>query len=466
MKSDHTYNYLLFFSAILFLLLFFVLSFYNRLAVDDLYYLGGYTEKGIWGCMRDLYMGYSARWAAYLFAAWVVSLNSFIFYQYVFGIVTLFFLLLIICLIIKRVFRLQLNIDFPVKYSWLFAIILTCCLFFTSYSTGETWFWLVSVCIYLWSIIISLTLFYVLMQKKNNIVQIALLVICSVFIGGASESFALVIIFLLVAYLFFSNTVLKKNFTELILEKRNLSIFTALCFLVISFAITMMAPGNEIRYGALPKADFAHLVWVQLKSFFKIIFIRTPLKLPYLLLFSMPWLVLGNALSPLSEKVKLFSFIKGNLKFLLLFTALVFIFLIPTSFVMAELGPDRSLSQVSFLIAFAFALLFFKTGYCVEIKKTLLQPVKMFVAVCAVAVLLFHVINQYMVTKEYAIAYDKRMHYLLQLKNQQQKETVSLNALPASGMLYSAEISTDTAYFANTFLEYGLHLPFSTKRKK
>ena len=42
---------------------------------------------------------------------------------------------------------------------------------------------------------------------------------------------------------------------------------------------------------------------------------------------------------------------------------------------------------------------------------------------------------------------------------------IELEPLPSSGMIYSAEISEDTNYFTNNFLEYALHLKFDVRKK-
>src|SRR5579871_1654650 len=94
------YFSLLSFSCALFIFLFLIVSYYNRLAADDFYYLGGYAGKGVWGCMTGLYKSYSARWAAYLFTGWVISLNGFKYYHFVFNCITLFSLAVTLYLLI------------------------------------------------------------------------------------------------------------------------------------------------------------------------------------------------------------------------------------------------------------------------------------------------------------------------------------------------------------------------------
>ncbi|HKR06994.1 MAG TPA: DUF6056 family protein [Bacteroidia bacterium] len=464
---NRTYFFLLAISGSLFLLLFLVVSYYNRLAADDFYYLGGYTEKGVWGCMRDLYYGYSARWTAYLFTGWIISMNAFTYYHFFFNGITLLIMILSFYFLVKNIVYKILSIKLSAKLNILYALILSCSLFFSSYSISETWFWLVQVCTYLWSIIMSLILLNILVNERFKPVHYLLIIITTVFIGGASESFALVNIFLLSSYLGLSNSGLKKNSFISFPKHQNTNkkIMLALIFLLISFTITMVAPGNEIRYSALPKAGFIETVWIQIKSFIKIIFIRTPLKLHYLFLFSFPWLVLGKYLSQSLPKSNLITALFSLKKYFILLLILVFIFLVPTSFIMSEIGPDRALSQISFLICLCFSAFFFFTGYFVEINNKAFQILKTGTALISIGVLLFHLNKQFSSTKKYANAFDQRMNLLEELNKSGQNNIIELNTLPSPGMIYSAEISEDTNYFTNNFLEYALHLKFDIKKK-
>src|SRR6185436_2606744 len=246
--NNRIYFFFLAITAALFLLLFFIVSYYNRLAADDFYYLGGYTEKGVFGCMRDLYFGYSARWTAYLFTGWIISLNTFKCYQFIFNCVTLFTLGVSIFFLVKNIFFKTLDIHLSKKLNLLYSTILACSLFFSSYSKAETWFWLVQVCTYLWSIIMSLILINVLLQEKISTVHYLIIIIAAIYIGGASESYALINIFLLSTCLCFSNFKFKKRLWISFPQHQNANkkIILALVFLLISFTITMMGPGNEI----------------------------------------------------------------------------------------------------------------------------------------------------------------------------------------------------------------------------
>lgn len=464
---NNTKNYFTFLAgcSALFLLLFFIVSYYNRLAADDLYYMGNYREVGVWGCMQKLYFNYSGRWLAYLLTGWVVSLNKFKGYQFVFNVFTLVCLIAILHLLIHKLIVEKLKLRLSNTRALLFALLLTGNFFFTSYSIGETWFWLVTVCIYLWSIIMCLYLLYALMDEKIKSAYVVLILISALFIGGSSESYALVVIFMLATYLFLVRTRFGKYLPFQLPESRNrnIKIGMALALILLAFTITMLAPGNKVRYGALPNATGAKLIVVQLKSFIKIIFIRTPLKLPYLILFSFPWFILGRCITEAERTEGLVPFLQAHKKYFLLVLALIFIFLIPTSFIMVELGPDRSLSQISFFIASCFSALFFVAGTRLYMHERAAMLLRNSLACCMVVILIVHVIHQYAVTRNYAAAVDSRTALLSMLNEKGQKGVVALAPLPPSGMLYTAEITEDTAHFSNHFLEQALHLRFSVK---
>lgn len=438
---------LLFLFITFFILLYLVLSYNNRPAADDFLYLANIPDKGIWGCMMMSYVGYCGRWAAFLFTGWIVSMSAFRYYLFVFSIITFFSLVAILYLLVKNILFKKLNISLPNSLYLLYSFILTSTLFFSSYSIAETWFWLVVVCTYLWSIIMSLILLYILLDEQYKGFHIPIIIIAAGFIGGASESFALVNVFLLSAYLFVSNGRFKKY------PERNRKIILCLIFLLLSFAVTMLAPGNEVRLSFLPKVSFGQSIWIQLKSFIKIFLIKTPPTLHYLFLFSFPWFVLGKYFSDPSQKQPLTTVFASLKNYVLLVAGLIFVFLVPTSYIMSELGPDRTLSHISFLVAFSFAALFFHLGRKMEIRENIFKVLKVSTLVLSAMITFYQLSNQYSVTQKYAAAVDKRIELLKDSDKTTGKNIIELESLPSPGMLYSAEISRDVSDYRNQFLK-------------
>jgi hypothetical protein len=292
-----------------------------------------------------------------------------------------------------------------------------------------------------------------------------LLIFCaSAFIGGASESYALSAVFLLVFYLLASNLRLLKNaaFNFPAGRALNFKISFALLVLAASFTVTMLAPGNKNRLDLLPHAGFAQLCWVQVKSFIKIVFIRTPAQLPFLLLFSTPWFVLGQKCAA-KEMQSLVSFLKRIVPYFFLSLFFVFVFLMPTSFVMVELGPDRSLSFITFFIAFCFAAFFFSLGQNVKVKNLTATIFKVASLIGIGCVVLFFSVEQFPLAKKYSLACDQRKNYLQELQRSGNHKTIELAPLPPSGCLFSSEISSDSLHGLNYLVEKSLRLDFKVK---
>lgn len=453
-KKDY-YTILLWAATTVFVALYAILSYNNRLAADDLYYLANYPKVGVWGCMEYLYLTFSGRWSAYLFTGAVVSISHLKWTLFIFHLFTLVSLITILSLILHQILNIRLKFKLKKHEILLYTIITVMGLFFTSYSIGETWFWVVQVCTYLWCIIMSMVLIYTFLNKKTLRTNYFLITIAALFIGGSSESYALINLFLLGGYLFFANIRFQKlPFLYLHTSKNlNIKLSIAIIFLLIGFVITMTAPGNGVRYDALPHPSKAMLVWIQMKSFIKIAFIRIPLNLPMLLLFCTPWLILGNRLQNKAAVISFAQLIKSALPFIFTFLVLIFIFLVPTSFIMAELGPDRALSFISFFITLSLSAGLFWVGRRLYIGDKTIKMLKIEISVVMIILLTYHSINQQKITSTYAQSYDERNSYLETAKQKTNNSRIIVDSLKPSGMLYSAEITSNPNHFSNQFLK-------------
>jgi hypothetical protein len=453
-KKDY-YTIFLWGAATVFVALYAILSYNNRLAADDLYYLANYPKVGVWGCMEYLYQTFSGRWSAYLYTGAVVSLSHLKWTLFIFHSFTLISLIAVLSLILDQILNFRLNFRLKKHEILLYGTITAMGLFFTSYSIGETWFWVVQVCTYLWCIIMSLVLIYVFLNKKSLPINFFIITVAGLFIGGSSESYALVNLFLLGGYLFFANC----HFSRLPFfhfptsKSLNIKLTIALIALLIGFAITMAAPGNGVRYDALPHPSKAMLVWIQMKSFIKIVFIRTPLNMPMLLLFGTPWFLLGNQMQKKTSVISFTKFSKSALPYMFTFLALIFIFLVPTSFIMAELGPDRALSFISFFITLSFSAGLFWAGMRLAVGDKTIHLLKIGVPTLMIILLTYHTINQQHITSAYAHSYDDRNSCLETFNQNENKSIIIVDSLKPSGMLYSAEITTNPSHFSNQFLK-------------
>ena len=83
----------------------------------------------------------------------------------------------------------------------------------------------------------------------------------------------------------------------------------------------------------------------------------------------------------------------------------------------------------------------------------------------ALAFLLYMGVCQYNTTQAYAQQVDNRIYILKTLQKKGNQLATPLNALPTAGLLYSAEINTDTSYFSNKDLKKALGLKFNIYKK-
>ena len=440
--------------------MFSILSFHNRLAADDLYYLGCVPKYGIFDCMKDLYISYSGRWTAYS----LTGLVAYLYYKssvalFVFNVITISILFLLLYNILKTILEKISKSVLPRNLIFVFALILTSALFFTSFSKGETWFWLVQLCTYLWSIIALLVIIHSILKNNNKWFNPLLLFISSVFIGGASESYTLIFIFSLLSFLIIINS---SEFFKMILpDKKKVSFNLIFSILIISasFLITAIAPGNEVRLNALPQPSFIERLVIPFESFVRLIILKISSIIPFLLIFCLPWLILGNYLSSGNKK----NHFRFDVKPFVYLVVLLFVFILPTSIIMSEPGPDRALSIISFSLVFLFSGWFYYIGLKFDIKSDLLNLVKVFTAPAIIFIIILQIFNQYEITSAYSRAYDDRITFL-QNANKNEIGFVEVDPLPESGMLYSAEISEDPLHFTNKFLASALSLNYKVKR--
>ena len=137
----------------------------------------------------------------------------------------------------------------------------------------------------------------------------------------------------------------------------------------------------------------------------------------------------------------------------------------PTCYVLSEIGPERSLSQVVLVISVFCSVWAFVFGYRFVKNLNILR----YFFYCALSLILTSIIVinilQFRLVSIYANELDKRTTTLLKLQHLNNRKTITIDALPSSGFLYSAEISSDTNYFGNEHYRLGLFLDFKVRKK-
>lgn len=444
--------------AILFLILYFILSIHSRIAGDDYFYLWLKNTFGAWDGMIYQYNQWSGRWATHWIGCAMISHwrnPYFLPIVNFFTLGVLYFSLKIGFEIITALLKITIdNIIIPPL-----IILLITTFFFTSFSIGETWFWYIIILTYLWSIIAFIFLLDLIFSFQNNFQTILFIIVCSAYIGGASESYALIFLFSLSAILLYRKKLnIDKFFTAI-----DYKLILAFSVLLLSFSFSYFAPGTEIRHSLLPHTPLLEKLQVFSKSYIKYFLYYLPDKIIYLLLFSIPWLYFGSQYLKNSFKEK--EVIKIIKNITLLFLVLLAITLLPTSFIMSETGPGRSLSIVSILTVIYYSILFSLLGIFIDPNKILNRILFASLSLVSILFLIFTIYFQSIITKHFSQACDERLQSIDAALKNNLYSTLELNKIPPEGMLFWDELSKDSSYFTNKHLKDGLNLPFHVKLK-
>jgi hypothetical protein len=442
--------------AFLFLLLYFILSFHSRISGDDFFYLWLKNNFGAWDGMLYQYKAWSGRWTAHSIGCELVSHWRNPFFLPVINLVTISMLYFTLKFFLTRM-TVFLKIQCEKKIIPALVILLITTFFFTSYSIGETWFWYIIVLTYLWSIIAFIALLDCIISEKKTPFVGLLIIIFSTYIGGASESFALIFLGIISFLILYRRIKLKYQLNSTI----NLKLILALIVLTISFSFNAFAPGTEIRHSLLPVTPFTDKIWIVLKAFIKFLIRFIPDKSIYIILFSAPWLMFGSIY--LKNKYTEKHVIKLIKRISIIYLVAIMFMFIPTAFVMSETGPGRALSIISLSTTAYFALLFSLLGIFIDFKKPASKSIYFILTGLSICVLIFTIYTQFIITNKFSEASDERIRIIEKAKADNFKGILELKKLPPEGMLYTDEISEDTSYYSNKHLREGLELPFAVK---
>ncbi len=458
-------NNLILAANLLFLLLFFILSYYNRFAVDDYYHIHDEHVFGIWGGVLEGYYHWGGRWTSYLLWDLLYHFHEYPLALFLYSFTVIIFFILAIYILLRRAFdffEITSSKFIILNYSILFSAFT----FLISYNKGEIWFWAQSTAMFMFSIIAFLFGLGIIAGKRSKPHHFILLAIYFIYAGGASETYALFyILFLLTScccLVFNKENALVRNIKERALWK----ILFSLAFLITSFLISYTAPGNAIRATWLPEPSFSQTFFITLKSIGKLILFKLPIQLLWIKLFSIPCIYLGYLHGKNKQKLPYSFFYKKFVISLLILVLLAYCLMFPACYVLSEMGPDRSLSQVVLLTSIFCATWAFILGYrCVD-RANILRYFSYVATGAIISSLIVITILQFNTVSAYANTLDKRTAGLLKLQSKRNTNTVTLKALPPSGFLYSAEISPDTSYFGNEHYRLGLLLDFKVKQER
>lgn len=445
-----------------FLLLMTILSMHNRFAVDDYYHINIEKQFGIWGGMIEGYNNWGGRWTSYLLWNIIFHFHENYLILALFSFATVMFFIFSIFRLFNCVAAIK---EFKVSKFQMFWYSVAFAAFFfqISFGKGEIWFWVVSTCMYITSMSAFIMGMSLLISKKTTTGAFFIMIVCFGFAGGASEIYATFYLIFLAGLIIIFFTNKKNNFIEKLRNNASWKIYISFAVLTIALIISFLAPGNSIRETWLPDPSISRAFLVTLKSLGKILLFKIPNQIPWIILFSIPYMYIGQLQKKDIAKEKSILLVKKIIISIFILLPVLYILMFPACYLLSEIGPDRSLSITIICIALFCVHWSFRIGTQLMLSKNIAKGI--FYLTSAVITISFGIqcVQQFNVTSKYSNSLDKRIAYLKGLQESGNKKTITVASLPVPGYLYSAEISSDTNYFGNDHFQKGLFLDFKVK---
>ena len=430
-----------------FLILYFILSINSRLSADDFFFLNNLDAHGWWQSMLLSWHSWVTRWTSIL---WLNSIFSF----YNLSGNFLFFHIVTLLMLVFALYRFSVfSMDFIIRNSAYkspgltaladlprhsrFAVSFLISFFILTTGVGETFFWITSSAMYLWSFIAVCFLLAEVLRGEKSVSTLVVCVLTAAYIGGAAEAIAIPCFILLLLILAFQ------------LRKKMLKPATAISIAVlfVSILISYSGEGRVLRQSALPDISLLQSVTLNFRSFAQIELYFLSEKFLFIILFFIAWMGFGAKLPfALNVNFKLFAWVLGS------YALLSFIFIFPSSYLLGEIPPLRARIFVGFLNCCLLAFAGVVTG--AYFHRPLITSIISSVAVIVLVVMVGKIaIEQKKITTNYAVAVDKRMLFLKSFVYLGDNAPITLDPLPDSGMLLSSEISSNPTDFRNQHLK-------------
>jgi hypothetical protein len=291
-----------------------------------------------------------------------------------------------------------------------------------------------------------------IISSKKEIVNTFILILSFTYIGGSCEPFALIMLL----FLLFIGFLLYMNLFTCSLQKNLLSTRILIAFIscLISFIILYTGDGNKTREYFFEKIDIFQAFFLNIKTTRLIVLYRLLDIIPFILLFSFPAYYLGYL--KYSKKCSKFNIMLRILIILLLYCSVLFIYQFPVTYITQEIAAYRALFPITLFSLLASFAIYYNLGQISILTLTQLRFGLVVSLLIVLSINIYTLITQLNILPKYANAYDKRIVYLL--NNKKNDNYISVERLPNSGLLYSAEISTDSIHFSNIHLKRGLDL--------
>jgi hypothetical protein len=417
------------FSALGILALWLVLSFFNRLMNDDLLMLQAVKDHGITGATQLLYEKWNTRWASLLWVNTWYSFWDMDSHPFWYHIITLDF---IIGAFMRLLQSLQKRNYFPTvnlftTICWSFLC--TGALVAATYHIGDTWFWVNTSAMYGWNLGFFILAMGILLEEEKSITDLLLVIGCGIFIGGAAEPFA--VLLLLSGLLCF----VMPSIRQVIYRDRAFLFF--LLAIWVSFGFAYAGSGHAVRSTLLPTVSVLSAIAKGLYFGLKIIVIHSPLRLLATTFLFIPFYFIGRMYADghtISFKTY---FLKYKLPAFSIWCCWVFLHAIIITKIMGDYGPARAWSSISLATVIMVAYLWWMAG-----KNNLLQEATILSILIRLTPFLIAGIClvQFFTLQTYSKALDQRMELLFTAKEKNDTATLVLPPLPSSGFLHDENL--------------------------
>ena len=439
--------------GIAFLLLLHQLYAFNRLAVDDYFSVYAVKHYGVFGTVCYFYHTWSIRPVAVVLSLTLLHYLTESQALYLTGLLfTLGFWLAMFVSISKLIPFKKYHLH-PLYYL-IFSLMAVLLFFYGTISIPETWFWYCSSYDYLLPIIAFVFLFNLRPRMSSSIfnsgsnhpLSFVIVLLLWAIIFGTSESFALFSVFVFSADYIYQCTQLKRFQWHWFYTLLLLGLFAFIY-------LYLQSPGLQSRKQFLHQANPIDTLYINLRALGYLLLKWLPTRFFLLSLISMVFWLL-----PIYNNPHSFVSRKSLQIFFIVILCLVYVSLLPTSYIMSDRGPDRALTISSMLITLGLFGAIFYIG-----SKLQEKPRIIFGRIAALGVILFlcmQLNQQYIQAPNYAQSVDKRIAIALSSKpNNHGPSSISLPPLAPANYYYPATITSDTTHFSNRFFKIRFDLP-------
>ncbi|MDQ3051195.1 MAG: hypothetical protein M3Q95_09950 [Bacteroidota bacterium] len=429
---------------LLFLISYVFVSSQNRFASDDFEFLNKLREFGVMGSVKWFHENWNTRWAS------ITLLNFILLFSIQSGSLVWYHLISLTLLWLAFYRNIRNRLSQGRRNDLLNAGYAATAFFFACFSISDVFFWVNTSTMYLYGCIALLFAVAEITTKTHSVASYFRLAGFSLFLSGAYEP--LVFTCMLVCIMLLGYFV-RSHGWRVWLFPVDKKIIILLSALLLGFAISYSGDGHVVRSLYLPQTGFAFKLWVWIKAVGKMFVFYVPAKLLPVLLFSLPWFLLGASgnfywLNPAVLK-----------RVTAAFVLLVSIALLPVAFIMSEMGPERAWTQVSLYLTLYVGFVACYSGKALRMKPMMNNVVGIYVFIGGLY-LAATGISAGVKAIGYRNAYDARIATILTNQKTVKKDPFYLKPLPDSGWLHTAELGANPGHFNNIFLKTYFDLDF------